>query len=67
MEDIDIWIDKGLLEILLTNIMDNSIKASDTNSRIDIEGSYNKDTDEYTLKIKDKGIGIHKEDLDKVF
>ena len=66
MEDIDIWIDKGLLEILLTNIMDNSIKASDTNSRIDIEGYYNKDTDEYMLKIKDKGIGIPKEDLDKV-
>ena len=66
MEDIDIWIDKGLIEILLTNIMDNSIKASDTNSRIDIEGYYNKDTDEYMLKIKDKGIGIPKEDLDKV-
>ncbi len=66
IENIDIWIDKGLLEILLTNIMDNSIKASDIDSTIDISGYYNKDIDKYMLKIKDEGIGIPKEDLDKV-
>ena len=66
IENIDIWIDKGLLEILLTNITDNSIKASDIDSTIDISGYYNKDIDKYMLKIKDEGIGIPKEDLDKV-
>ena len=66
IEDIDIWVDKELFEVLLTNIIDNSIKASDTNSIIEIEGYYINDKDEYILKIKDRGIGIPKEDLDKI-
>ena len=66
IEDINIWVDKELFEVLLTNIIDNSIKASDTNSIIEIEGYYINDKDEYILKIKDRGIGIPKEDLDKI-
>ena len=66
IEDIDIWVDKELFEVLLTNIIDNSIKASDTNSIIEIEGYYINDKNEYILKIKDRGIGIPKEDLDKI-
>ena len=66
IEDINIWVDKELFEVLLTNIIDNSIKASDTNSIIEIEGYYINDKNEYILKIKDRGIGIPKEDLDKV-
>lgn len=56
--------DKELLEVLLTNIIDNSIKASNVGSWIDVEGYYG--NNEYILKIKDKGIGIPQEDLDKV-
>ena len=66
IEDINIWVDKELFEVLLTNIIDNSIKASDTNSIIEIEGYYINDKNEYILKIKDRGIGIPKEDLDKI-
>ena len=50
--------------IAITNIIDNSIKASNVGSWIDVEGYYG--NNEYILKIKDKGIGIPQEDLDKV-
>ena len=42
--------DKELLEVLLTNIIDNSIKASNVGSWIDVEGYYG--NNEYILKIK---------------
>ena len=64
IENIDLLQDKELLEVLLTNIIDNSIKASNVGSWIDVEGYYG--NNEYILKIKDKGIGIPQEDLDKV-
>ena len=64
IENIDLVQDKELLEVLLTNIIDNSIKASNVGSWIDVDGYYG--NNEYILKIKDKGIGIPQEDLDKV-
>ena len=64
IENIDLVQDKELLEVLLTNIIDNSIKASNVGSWIDVEWYYG--NNEYILKIKDKGIGIPQEDLDKV-
>ncbi|MDO5010303.1 MAG: HAMP domain-containing sensor histidine kinase [Intestinibacter bartlettii] len=64
IEDVNILADKELLEVLLTNLIDNSIKASSENSIIEIDGYYN--NEKYILKIKDYGIGIPKEDLDKI-
>lgn len=64
IENINILADKELLEVLLTNIIDNSIKASNQNSNINISGYY--ENDKYILKIIDYGIGIPKEDLDKI-
>ncbi len=55
--------DKELLEVLLTNFIDNSIKASNVSSTINISGNYK--NNKYILKIIDYGIGIPKEDLDK--
>ena len=56
--------DKELLEVLLTNFIDNSIKASNVSSTINISGNYK--NNKYILKIIDYGIGIPKEDLDKI-
>ena len=50
IENIDLVQDKELLEVLLTNIIDNSIKASNVGSWIDVEGYYG--NNEYILKIK---------------
>lgn len=57
--------DKQLTILLLTNILDNAIKASKDKSSIYINGI---SIDDYTyeLKIIDNGIGISQEELEKV-
>lgn len=64
IEKVNILGDKELLKVLLANIIDNSIKASNPKSTIEINGYYTED--KYILKIKDYGIGIPKEDLNKI-
>lgn len=57
--------DKDLTILLLINILDNAIKASDDNSNIYIEGRLT-DNNDYNLKIIDVGIGISNDDLKNV-
>lgn len=64
IKEVKISVDKQLMIVLLTNILDNAIKACEINSSINIEGKYNDET--YVLKIVDSGIGIPSEDLDKI-
>lgn len=64
IRDVNISVDKQLVIVLLTNILDNGIKACEINSDIYIQGNYSDET--YVLKIRDSGIGIPPEDLDKV-
>lgn len=56
--------DEKQFEILLINLLDNAMKASKDGDRIEVTGK-RKDSD-YVLKIKDFGIGIPEEDLDKI-
>ena len=65
IEDEQIYADKQLIVVLISNLMDNAIKASHENSEINIYGYIEKNNN-YILKIKDYGIGIPKEDIDKV-
>ena len=65
IEDEQIYADKQLIVVLISNLMDNAIKASYENSEINIYGYIEKNNN-YILKIKDYGIGIPKEDIDKV-
>lgn len=57
-------VDKQLIIVLLSNLIDNGIKASDENSKIYISGERHKEN--YILKIKDEGMGIPEEDLNKI-
>lgn len=64
INEVEISVDKQLVIVLLTNILDNAIKACETNAYIDIKGDY---TDEkYIVKVIDSGIGIPSDDLNKV-
>ncbi|MEG0772620.1 MAG: HAMP domain-containing sensor histidine kinase [Clostridium sp.] len=66
LQDFEIISDKQLILVLLINILDNAIKASNSNGTIEIEGRYQESFSKYILIIKDYGVGIPKEDLDKI-
>lgn len=63
-EDYDLLIEKDLMKILLSNLVDNAIKASEKNSNIYL--SVYKNKDKTVIEVKDNGIGMDKEHLDKV-
>ncbi|MCR5368243.1 Signal transduction histidine kinase [Eubacterium ruminantium] len=59
--DVDaITSDEDLIKDVIINLLDNSIKASDTGSRIYLTFK------DKVLSVKDEGIGIPKKDLDSV-
>jgi PAS domain S-box-containing protein len=62
------WSDQVRLKIILNNLVSNSIKYSDPNkSDKKIEITINADTDFAEIKIKDNGIGIEEEYIEKIF
>lgn len=65
-ENISIFMDKDLLKILLTNLIDNAIKASKTGDVIFVRACKNAASN-VILQIQDQGVGISQEDLPKVF
>jgi signal transduction histidine kinase/tetratricopeptide (TPR) repeat protein len=60
-----IAIDKNAMEQAINNLLDNAIKFS--SGKIVVEIIVEKDENNLFLKVNDNGIGIHKEDLDKIF
>lgn len=61
--DLELLMERDLMKVLLSNLIDNAIKASKVNSEIHI--GINKDN--YEVVIQDYGIGIPEEHLDKIF
>jgi signal transduction histidine kinase len=66
LQDFEIMGDKQLIIVLFINILDNAIKASESNAAIETSGSYLESSSVYILTVKDYGVGIPKEDLDKI-
>ena len=56
----EIALDGSLLKNIIINLVSNAIKFSAENTPIHISSSYV--NDEFVIKVKDKGIGISKED-----
>lgn len=54
-----------LLEEALTNLIDNAVKYSPENSNISVE--CRKETDHFTLSVRDQGNGIAAEHLPRIF
>ncbi|MBU3092768.1 HAMP domain-containing histidine kinase [Clostridium sp. CM028] len=61
--DFEMMMQRDLMKVLLTNLIDNAIKASKVKSEIHIGINKYK----YEVEIKDHGIGIAKEHIDKIF
>ncbi|RYY71130.1 MAG: GAF domain-containing protein [Chitinophagaceae bacterium] len=64
-EDIEILGDKNKLSQVVTNLLSNAIKYSPVNSPIEITCS--KKEGQIIVGIRDQGLGIKKEDQDKLF
>lgn len=58
-------VDANMLEIVLRNLISNSIKFSYVGQRIDVFAEKN-DT-HFTIQVKDSGMGMPKEIIDKLF
>ncbi|NMF06763.1 sensor histidine kinase [Clostridium beijerinckii] len=66
VESLSLLIDRDLIKILITNLIDNAIKASKAGDKICIS-LYKDNKLNIVLKVKDMGIGIPKEDILKIF
>jgi len=58
-------ISRGQLEQAITNLIDNAIKHSDRGSTVDVEAT--SPGDEIVISVQDKGVGIAKEHLPRLF
>ncbi|WP_299113942.1 PAS domain S-box protein [uncultured Winogradskyella sp.] len=65
IDDIIMHQDERIIELILSNIIQNAVKYSGENSEIDIR--INQDKVFTVFEIEDQGIGIPKEDIENVF
>ncbi|WFD09502.1 sensor histidine kinase [Tepidibacter hydrothermalis] len=63
-KDMEIVMEKDLIENLIINLIDNAVKASSDNSKIYLELYKNSNP---IIEVRDEGIGIKDKDLPKVF
>ncbi|MCB1189613.1 MAG: hybrid sensor histidine kinase/response regulator [Leptospiraceae bacterium] len=64
-ESICIFADKNMLNTIIRNLMSNAIKFTPVGGKVEVNSGINKDYVEIT--ISDNGIGIHPEDISKLF
>ncbi|MDF5732245.1 MAG: ATP-binding protein [Rhizonema sp. PD38] len=60
-----VWVDKKLLQSILTNLLSNAIKYSSMGSKVDLILFY--EHEKVILQIKDRGIGISVLDQEQLF
>ncbi len=58
IENINVEADRTLMEIVITNLIDNALKYSKENISVSLNKDY--------FSVKDNGIGIDKKDIDKI-
>lgn len=61
-----LMIERDLFKILITNLLDNAMKASKNGDSIYLSGNIIQNG-QFTLEIRDQGFGIPEEDVPKVF
>ncbi|SEL76167.1 sensor histidine kinase [Parapedobacter koreensis] len=66
-EDVKIWADMDMLELIIRNLISNALKFTPKNGTITISLYKNADDSTCTLAIQDNGIGIADEDLRRLF
>lgn len=64
-EEVHLWADRGKISQVIANLLSNALKYTDENGNITISVKQKKDSAE--LIVEDTGIGISKEEQDRVF
>lgn len=62
-----ILVDRDKFMQIMTNLIENAAKYSDENSKIRIKSGFCKNCEFVSIKITDNGVGIDKEDYEKIF
>mgnify|MGYP000862195526 CR=1 FL=1 len=65
IDNLDLYQDERILELILSNILNNAIKYSPENTKIDFK--INPSSDSIVFEIKDQGIGIPPKDQKYIF
>ncbi len=67
IDDLNVDINAASIKTVIRNLLSNSIKFSHKNSQIEINSKILKDSNTIEISIKDNGVGIPKENIDKLF
>ncbi len=67
IDDVNVEINEASVKTVIRNLLSNSIKFSHKNSQIEINSKILKDSNTIEISIKDNGVGIPKENIDKLF
>ncbi len=67
VDNIKIDINEASIKTVIRNLLSNSIKFSHKNSQIEINSKIIQDNNTIEISIKDNGVGIPKENIDKLF
>lgn len=62
-----ILVDRDKFMQIMTNLIENAAKYSDENSTVKIKSGFCKDCEFVSIKVTDNGVGIAKEDYEKIF
>jgi ABC-type sugar transport system substrate-binding protein/DNA-binding response OmpR family regulator len=66
-EDLDLYIDRNLMDKVYFNLLSNAFKFTPENGRIDIDIQDNLEGSNVEIRFKDNGIGIPENELKNVF
>lgn len=66
-DDLEIEADYDMIKLVIRNLVNNAIKFSTGGGTISIEAEQAEDEDHVQIKVRDNGIGIKKEDQEKIF
>lgn len=61
----DLWVDDGILRLILTNLLDNAVKYSAPGSRVFLDGKYGNGM--LQMSVSDNGIGMNPESISRLF
>jgi signal transduction histidine kinase len=66
-EEVVVWADPDMLEIVLRNLLDNARKYTPPGSPLDVEVRPDLATDRVHVRLRDHGTGIPPDQLDRIF